>query len=293
MIREREDRPGLAVGLALSTYVAFTCIDTSAKWLIEEAMPVAVIVFVRYFGHLLMVCLVAARSEGWGLLRMRKPGLTLIRGSMLVAATFANFTALQYLPMTVTTSIFFISPLIITAMAALFLKERVGPRRWAAVVVGLLGVLVITRPWGAAFHWAMLVSLIPPTASAVYTLITRRLAGVEGPDTMQFYAALIPVVILAPFAIADWTWPEGGWSWAAFLLIGVFGWLGHQIFTLAHRFAGAATLAPLTYTHIVWISLSSWLIFAQPPDFWTVVGAGIIIASGLYVWLRERRLAGR
>lgn len=290
-IRAREDRAPLAIALILATYLCFTGIDTAAKWLVEAGLPVVQVVFVRYLGHFVMVVALFAPTQGRGLLRMRAPGLVLIRGAMLLCATFANFTALQYLPLTVTNSIFFISPLLITALAALFLGEMVGPRRWAAIAIGLCGVLVVTRPWGAAFHPAMFIALIPPTASAVYTLVTRRLAGAENPDTMQFYAALIPVCALLFFAFDDWRWPEDGWSWFAFMMIGFFGWLGHQLFTLAHRYAGASVLAPMNYTQIVAMSLSSWLIFHQPPDRLTMLGAAIIVGSGLYVWLRERRIA--
>lgn len=289
-LRGREDRPGFAVGLTVLVFICFTGIDTSAKWLMESGLPTGEVVFIRYFGHLVFVIALFAPSQGAALWRMKAPKLTLIRGTMLLCATAANFTALQFLPLTVTTSIFFASPLIVTALAALFLGEHVGPRRWAAIGVGFLGVLIITRPWGASFHWAMLISCIPPFAASVYTLITRRLAGVEAPDTMQFWAAAIPVVALAPFAFLDWAWPSDPWGWVFFFAIGFFGWLGHQLFTLAHRYADASALAPLTYQHIIYISTSSWLIFHQPPAFWTLVGAGVIIASGLFIWLRERQV---
>lgn len=285
----REDRPGLAFALTVFVFICFTGIDVSAKWLIESGLPVGEVVFVRYLGHLVFVVAFFLPSQGASLWRMKSPRLTILRGVMLLSATAANFVALQYLPLTVTVSIFFACPLIVTALAALFLGETVGPRRWAAIGVGFIGVLIITRPGGAEFHWAMLVSCIPPFAASVYTLITRRLAGVEAPDTMQFWAAAIPVVALAPFAFADWTWPDAGWSWVFFFSIGFFGWLGHQLFTLAHRYADASALAPLTYQHIVYISTASWLIFHQPPGMWTLVGAAVIIASGLFVWLRERQ----
>lgn len=288
MILAREDRPARAVTLCLVVYICFTGIDVSAKWLIEAGLPVFEVVFVRYFGHLAVVVGVFAPREGAALWRMKAPRLTLLRGAMLATATCANFIALQFLPLTVTTSIFFASPLIITALAALFLKEKVGPRRWAAIGVGLLGVLIITQPFGAGFQWAMLISCIPPFAASIYTLITRRLAGVESPDTLQFWAALIPVAVLAPLALSDWRWPDEPVSWLAFLGIGFFGWLGHQLYTLAHRFADASVLAPITYVHIVYMTAASWLIFHQPPMFWTVVGASVIIVSGLYVWIRER-----
>ncbi|MEM7544086.1 MAG: DMT family transporter [Pseudomonadota bacterium] len=291
MLKQREDRPGFAVGLVLIVYICFAGIDVSAKWLVEAGLPVGEVVFIRYLGHLIMVVGLFAPSQGANLWRMKRPSLTLLRGTMLLCATAANFTALQYLSLTVTTSIFFASPLIVTALAALFLGETVGPRRWAAIAVGLVGVLIITRPWGESFQWAMLISCIPPIAASIYILITRRLAGEEAPDTMQFWAAFIPVVAIAPFAFAGWQWPSDPWAWVAFCAIGFFGWLGHQLFTLAHRYADASTLAPLTYIHIVYMTAASWLIFHQPPVLWTIIGACVIIFSGLYVWMRERATA--
>lgn len=291
MIRAREDRPSRAIGLCVLVFLCFTGVDVSAKWMIEAGLPVGEVVFVRYFGHLILVVCLFLPSQGRALWRMNKPALTMTRGLMLLIATATNFTALQFLPLTVTTAIFFASPLIVTALAALFLSETVGPRRWAAIAVGLIGVLIITRPWGEGFHWAMLISCIPPIVASIYTLITRRLAGVEAPDTMQFWAALIPVVAIAPFAFGEWVWPTQAWTWAFFFAIGFFGWIGHQLFTLAHRFADASTLAPLTYIHIVYMAAASWAIFHQPPAFWTIIGAAVIISSGLYVWMRERKVA--
>ncbi|MFV0475023.1 MAG: DMT family transporter [Pikeienuella sp.] len=293
MIRAQEDRPGLAILLMLGTFSCFTGIDSAAKWLAEAGIPVLEIVFIRYLGHLLLVLALFAPAEGGALFRAKKPLLVGLRGLMLLTATMANFTAVQFLPLTITNAIFFISPLVITALAAIFLKEQVGPRRWTAIFIGLAGVLIVTRPWGADFHPAMLICLIPPFAAAIYNLLTRRLAGVESPDTMQLYAGLIPVIAILPLALGDWRWPAGGADWFAFVMIGVFGWAGHQLLTLAHRYAGASALAPVTYTQIVMMSLSSWLIFHQPPDSQTVIGAAVIILSGLYVWLRERRLGRR
>lgn len=290
MIRAREDRPARGVTLCLLVYICFTGIDSSAKWLIEAGLPVFQIVFVRYLGHLLIVIGTSGPSQGRALLRMQSPKLTLLRGAMLVTATCANFIALQFLPLTITTSIVFSAPLIVTALAALFLGEKVGPRRWVAIGVGFLGVLIITQPFGAGFQWAMLISCIPPFAASVYALITRRLAGIEAPETMQFWAAFLPVCALAPIAFLDWRWPSAPVDWAVFICIGGFGWLGHQLYTVAHRFAEASLLAPLNYVQIIYVTAASWLIFHHPPEFWTLIGVGVIIASGLYVWLRERQV---
>ena len=119
------------------------------------------------------------------------------------------------------------------------------------------------------------------------------LAGRDATNTQQFYAGLVATLGVAPFALGDWTWPTGAASWLAFSAIGVFGWAGHQLVTIAHRFAPASTLAPFNYAQIVYMTASSWLIFAQPPDRWVIVGAGIVAASGLYIGLRERALARR
>ncbi len=293
MIRDREDKPRLAVIIILLVYLCFACIDISAKWMVQAGIPVGEVVFVRYVGHLVLVVALFLPSQGSALWRMNRPSLTLVRGFMLLCGTASNFIALQYLPLTVTTSIFFVSPLLVTALSALVLRESVGPRRWAAIVLGLVGVLVITRPWGAEFHWAMLVSCIPPTVTSVYTLITRQLAGEESPDTMQFWAALVPLIAVAPFALTNWEWPTDPITWAFFVSIGFFGWLGHQLFTLAHRYAGASVLAPLTYVHIVYMSTASWLIFHQPPVIWTLIGTLIIVGSGLFIWLRERQVGAK
>lgn len=295
MIRAREEKPGLAIALMVLCVACFTGIDTSAKWLGLAGLPVLVAVFIRFLVHFLIVvgeiCLAWDKDDPpW---RMHRPGLVILRGLMLLCATVANFNAVQFLPLTVTVSILFISPLVVTVLAAIFLGETIGLRRWIAIFTGLAGVLIVTRPWGASFHPAMLLSLIPPLATAVYALATRRLSGVETAATMQFWAALVPTIAIAPFALSQWAWPTDGLSWAAFLLVGLFGYIGHQFYTLAHRYAEASALAPISYTQIVFMTLSSWLIFHQPPDVITLLGGAVIVASGLYVWLRERKAKQR
>jgi drug/metabolite transporter (DMT)-like permease len=199
--------------------------------------------------------------------------------------------ALKFLPLTVSGSIFFTQPLILCALSIPLLGEQVGWRRWVAIVIGFVGVLVIVRPGTAAFHPAIILSLLAATFGALYMLLTRKLAGIDSTTTQQFYAGLVATVCAAPFAIGGWAWPADAPGWFAFVLIGIAALVGHQFLTTAHRFAPASVLAPFGYLQIIFMITSSWLIFQQPPDVWIFLGAPIVIASGLYIWLRERQLA--
>jgi drug/metabolite transporter (DMT)-like permease len=120
--------------------------------------------------------------------------------------------------------------------------------------------------------------------------VTRRLAGVDTTNTQQLYAGLVATIGVAPMAFLDWTWPEGRLAWTLFLAMGVFGWLGHQMLVIAHRYAPASFLAPFIYVQLIFMTASSWLVFSQPPSVWILAGAPVVMASGFYIWWRERAL---
>jgi len=286
-----EDRRLAAILLMLLAFLAFTGIDTSAKWLVQAGLPPTEVVFVRFLTHLVIATALILPREGLRLFRTEAPGLEILRGLFLVGSTFFNFFALKYLPLTVTVSIFFAAPLAICALSVPLLGEKVGIRRWSAIAVGFLGVLIVTRPWGASFHWAMLLSLAALCCASMYFVLTRKLAGIDRAGTQQFFASLIAVLAASPVILLDWEWPAAPVDWAAFALLGVFGWAGHQLATIAHRLAPASALAPFVYVQMVYMTLSSWLIFHVTPDAWVLTGAAVVMAAGLYVWLRERQLA--
>lgn len=286
-----EERRLLGIGLVLAGFLVFTGIDTSAKWLGLAGMPVMQIVFMRYFGSLVIVSAIALPREGRGLLRSANLKIEVLRALALLGSSLCNLTAVQYLPLTVTASIGFTMPLILCALSVPMLGEQVGWRRWTAIAVGFVGVLIIVHPGTDAFHPAALLCLVGACFSALYFVLTRRLAGVDSTDTQQFYGNAIAALALAPFALAHWSWPTRPIDWAVFLFIGVVGYGGHQLATIAHRYAPASTLAPFAYLQIIYMALISWLIFGQLPDLWLYLGAPIVIASGLYIWLRERALA--
>lgn len=286
-----EERSLLGIGLVLLAYLMFTGIDSSAKWLGLAGLPVMQIVFARYAIHLGIVSAVYLPTRRMDLLRSGNFKLELLRAAALLGSSLCNLTAVRFLPLTITGSILFTMPLIVCALSVPLLGEQVGWRRWTAIAVGFIGILIIVRPGTEAFHPAAFLSLAGAFFSALYFLLTRRLAGVDSAATQQFYGAVMATAVLAPFALADWHWPTRLVDWVAFFGIGLAGYVGHQLSTVAHRLAPATVLAPFAYLQIIYLTAASWLIFSQPPDIWLYVGAPIVIGSGLYIWLRERRLS--
>lgn len=268
--------------------VFFTCIDTSAKWLSLAGLPVMQIVFARYFGHFVYALAIYLPQEGLDAFRSRAPVRQILRSVFLFGGTICNFIALQSLPITVTTTIMFAGPIVVTLLAIPMLGERVGLRRLLAVFTGFLGVLVVIQPWGVAFDPAMLWSLAALVIASLYFVMTRMLAGVETNATQQVWSAGLASVVLAPFAWSVWTPPETGMVWVILFAIGAFGASGHILATTAHRWADASILAPMMYSQIFLAAFASILVFATWPTVWTLGGGSIIIASGLYIWQRER-----
>jgi drug/metabolite transporter (DMT)-like permease len=211
-----------------------------------------------------------------------------LRAVMFMAMTGINFWALQYLQLTVTSSIFFTVPLIIAVLGAPLLGEKLDRGRWAAILVGFAGVLVIIRPGSAGFHPAMLASLVNAVLYALFMLMTRRLAAYDSPETIQYLPALGAAIGLAPFALAAWESPEGWLEWAVACLMGVLGGLGHYLLALAHRYAPATVLAPFLYQQVFYMALFGYLVFGDVPGAAVWTGAAIVIASGLYLFYRER-----
>ncbi|GLQ55081.1 DMT family transporter [Devosia nitrariae] len=286
-----EERSLLGIGLVLLAYLMFTGIDSSAKWLGLAGLPVMQIVFARYAIHLGIVSAVYLPTRRMDLLRSGNFKFEVLRAAALLGSSLCNLTAVRFLPLTITGSILFTMPLIVCALSVPLLGEQVGWRRWTAIAVGFIGILIIVRPGTEAFHPAAILSLAGAFFSALYFLLTRRLAGVDSAATQQFYGAVMATAVLAPFALADWHWPTRPVDWLAFVGIGLAGYVGHQLTTVAHRLAPATVLAPFAYLQIIYLTAASWLIFAQPPDVWLYVGAPIVIGSGLYIWLRERLLS--
>jgi drug/metabolite transporter (DMT)-like permease len=162
-------------------------------------------------------------------------------------------------------------------------------KRWAAILLGFAGVLVIVRPGSDAFHPAMLLSMANAVLVAFFNLMTRKLAAYDSPETIQFLPAVVASVVLAPFALAAWETPQGWLEWLMLCLLGVFGGTGHHLLAMAHRYAPASTLAPFLYQQILYMALFGYVVFGTLPDAQVWLGAAIVVGSGLYLFARERR----
>ena len=278
----------IGIGIVSLAYLLFTLLDGSAKWLVGS-MPVIMVVWLRFVMHALIASAVLFPIRGISLIQTRYLRWHMVRALMFVAMTGINFWALQYLQLTVTSSIFFTVPLLIALMGAWLLGEKLDRGRWAAILVGFAGVLVIVHPGSAQFHPAMLASLVNAVLYAIFMLMTRRLAAYEPPETIQYLPAVGAAIVLTPFAIAGWEWPDTSLEWTLACLLGVFGALGHYLLALAHRYAPASVIAPFLYQQVVYMALFGYIVFGDVPDAPVWLGATIVVASGLYLFHRERR----
>lgn len=244
----------IGIGLITLTTLMFAVLDTTAKWLVLS-LPVMQVVWVRFLTHSLFSVAVFGPSMGRALVHWHHPRLQIIRGLMLAAMTGMNFWALQYLQLAETGAMQFSVPILIALLSAWWLGERLDARRWAAIALGFIGVLVIIRPGSQGFHPAILLSAGNAVLYAFFNLLTRHLASSEQPATTQLASAVVATVVLTPFAVWAWQTPETPWQWLMLGLAGLCGGAGHYFAALAHRYASAAVLGPFLYQQIIYLSL--------------------------------------
>ena len=281
-----------AIGLMMLATLCFAVLDSTAKYLVvAEHVPVAQVTWLRFVGHVVFSAVVLWPFALRPSLRSQKPLVQIVRSALMVVTTGFNFLALRYLQLDQTVTIFFLTPLLVAAFAGPLLGEWVGWHRMVAILAGFLGVLVVMHPGIGTVHWAMLLALVATLGYAFYNLATRYLAAFDPASVTQTYTPLAGVLILAPFALGVWHWPEDTRQWLLLATLGFWGGLGHWLLILAHRSAPAAVLAPFIYLGLIWMSAAGFLVFGDVPTWWTLSGAAIVILSGLYLLARERKQA--
>ena len=283
------DLPRFGIILMVGAWLMFSWVDTGAKWLAVAGLPAFQLAFMRYAGHFVISIGVIAK-DGLKVDRFQTVHLwqVISRALLLVSATLSNFYALQFLPLTVVSAIMFSSPVVVCFLSVSVLREQVQPWRWGVIILGFIGVLIVVRPFGTAFHPAMLMIIYNAIALALYSIMTRRLSGIVAVETMQFYMGLVGTFLLLPFAIWTWTQPEAVWGMLVLISLGILGWAGHQLLTNAHRFGTANQLMPFTYSFLLFVAIWGYLLFGTVPDFGTILGAAVIMCAGLIIWRREQ-----
>ena len=270
----------LAVGL-------FALMDGGMKWLGADYPPLQVAALRGAVGLPLVVAWIMMRGRMHTLWPIRWP-LHLLRGALGITMMAGFVYGLARMPMSTAYAITFVAPLVITALAVPLLGEKVGPRRWAAIVVGLLGVLVVLRPTGEGMiSIAGLVLLGAATCYALTAITVRVLTRHDSNEAMVFWFLAMLAVGAGLLALPDWVRIEPV-DWWVILGVGVSGAFGQVALTRAYRVGEASQLAPLEYTGLVWVVLLDLSVWGVLPDRATWIGAGIIIASGVYLLHRDR-----
>ncbi len=286
-----EDRPSLAILLVLATTLMFVSMDAIAKLLTETGMQPEAIITIRF--ALVSTVVLGVVLYRWPRkpLATTKPRLHVARGVLQIGAATAFVYGVRYLPLETATSISFVSPLFITALSVPFLGEHVGPRRWAAVLLGFGGVLMILRPGSASFEWAMLLPMLASFLWANAIIITRSMRTSEKALTVLAWSTFAGFAAVLPFGISSFVWPTGT-QWALLFLLAVCHLASQILMIRAYMMASASVLAPFSYSSLVWATLFGMVIFSSVPDLMTVLGALVLAGAGLYVWWRERKLSG-
>lgn len=282
------DRILRAIGAILLSVACFSVLNAISKALTEH-YPVGQVIWARYlFAFVFMMALFLPRS-GRALFRWHNVGSQVVRGLLLFFSSLLYFHGLVYLPLATAASISLTSPLIVTALSSRFLGEPVGPARWIAVCVGFAGALIVVRPGHANFEWHSLLVVGSTLCSAFYQLYSRRYGQAERPDASATMATIVGSVVALPMLPFEWATPAFGWDWVLFVAIGVMAGVGHYFVTIAYSQAPAATIAPFNYGQLIGAAILGYLIFDSIPDFWTWVGAAVIVCSGLYLGHAERQ----
>jgi drug/metabolite transporter (DMT)-like permease len=278
-----------AIAFMLAGMLIIPMVDVFAKLLGQQSVHVVQMVWARFFfGAIVALPFVLQRTGAQGL-RPSHPGLLTARAAFLISGTAFFFAGLHYLPIADTLALYFVQPILITAMSPLLLGERVGVRRWSMVFLGFIGVLIIIRPGFKELNPGIFLALAAGLCSAFYMIITRRMSGQIDAVATNFHTCLIgaiPLTITLPFFWNSGTAPQ----WGMLAGIGIIAVVSHVMIARAYDQAEASLISPLAYTEMINAVVFGWFFFGDFPDSYTFFGVAILIASAIYISVRERQL---
>ena len=293
-----------AIYSILAGMFVITLQDTAVKWLSPD-YALHQIMFIRAVLALLITFALLRFEGGLRLVRTRRPVLHAVRGALMVITNMLFFLAIAAMPLGEAVALFFVAPLFITVMSVLFLNERVGARRWGAVLVGLCGVSVMMRPGGGVFDWVALLPVGAAFGYAVMQMMTRRLGATDKASVMAFYLQIsfIAFSLAVGLAVGDgrfegiggtsldflfrgWRWPDQGDYWLL-AWCGVSSGIGGYLLSQAYRLGEAALVAPFEYSALPMAVAWGFVLWGDVPDGTAIVGMSLILTAGAYVLHRE------
>lgn len=295
----------IGIACAIGGAVAFSINDVVIKFLSGGYPLHEVVLFRSSIGLFIVLGFIVPLEGGLQVLRTRRLGMHILRGFCVVFANMCFFLGLASMKLADAVAIFFVSPMVITAFSVIFLGEKVGPRRWLAVLIGMLGVLVVMRPGSSAFQVASLLPMVAAVCYAFLHILTRKIGGTERAVTMTFYIMLVFMISSGviglivgdgrfagfghpalEFLFRPWVWPQPS-DWVLFLIIAMASTGGGYMISQAYRLCEAGLAAPFEYIALPLSIFWGFMVFSEVPDIMTWAGVGLILSGGLYMFWRE------
>ena len=274
-----------AIIFNLSAWVMLPIMDGFAKYL-SSNLPVLQITWARYFFTVVFTLPIMFLFFRKSLVWTVKPKLQFIRGLILLTANICFFYSISVISMAKALTLAFIAPLIVTAFSPIFLNEKVGYKRWLAVIIGFIGSLVVIRPGFVEINLASIAALGTGIMYGFYLIITRKLSTTDNPLLTLLLTGVVGAVIIS--CVMPFVWVKPTLShWSMMAAIGVFASIGHLFLILSLKFADASKLAPFSYFEIITNVIIGYYFFSDFPDSWTILGLLIIVFSGIYIYRRE------
>ncbi|HBM12977.1 MAG TPA: EamA/RhaT family transporter [Rhodospirillaceae bacterium] len=282
---------GLGIATMCLSVLLFAFMDTTVKWL-GDGYPTSQIVFFRCGVALVPIFILVMMNGGLVTLKTQRPLVHLMRSTISIVTMSLIFWSFSQMRLADAIAILFAAPLLMTALSVPLLGERVGIRRWIAVCVGFVGVLIVVNPGSSVFDWASMAALLAAAGMALAMIITRKLSATETALTITFWLTLSGAIVGAIWVYLDgWVMPMATLDWALLIGVGLIGAIAQLTMTIAFRHAEVAILAPLDYLAIIWTTLLAYWIWGEIPVLRVFIGAAIVIASGIYIVHRETRVA--
>jgi drug/metabolite transporter (DMT)-like permease len=283
------NRNALGALLTMLAMLCFAGMDAISKWLVAD-YSVAQMMWIRYILLVLFAWFVVRRQGLRAAFRTTRPVLQIVRSLIAVVEGAMFVLAFRYLPLADTHAVAATSPLIVIALGVLFLGERAGLARWLAVAAGFVGVLLIVRPGFRSLEWPLLLPLVGAVMWASYQILTRLASLSDSPGTSLLWSAVVALIATSFVGPVYWQWPSP-LAWTLMIVISLMGAVAHYALIKALDYAEAGAVQPYAYTLLVWVTILGFVLFGDVPDVWTILGAAIVVASGLYTWHHDRRIS--